>query len=184
MQFHPTAFRDAWLVKLEPIHDGRGYFARTFCIEEFAAHGLETYYPQHSISFSARKGTLRGMHYQCHPHCEAKLVRCLGGKIWDVITDIRPGSPTYCHCQGFDLSQANGCQLYIPKGFAHGLQTLSDDVAVSYLISTPYVSEAARGIRYNDPSLAITWPLPVSEISAKDIEWPDFVRDGPVLPVR
>src|SRR6266571_1302385 len=126
MQFHPTTLRDAWLIHLEPAYDSRGFFARTFCTREFATHGVETNYPQHSISFSARKGTLRGMHYQCAPHSEVKLVRCLKGAIWDVIIDIRPGSLTYCHWQGFELSGATGRQLYIPKGFAHGFQTLTD----------------------------------------------------------
>jgi dTDP-4-dehydrorhamnose 3,5-epimerase len=175
MQFHLTTFRDAWLIQLDAIRDSRGFFARTFCVDEFAAHGLETYFPQHSLSCSARKGTLRGMHYQRPPHCEIKLVRCVKGAIWDVIIDIRPDSPTYRRWEGFELSESNGCQLYIPKGFAHGFQTLSEGVEVNYLISERYVAEAARGIRHNDPSFAIQWPLPVSEISAKDLRWPDFL---------
>jgi len=143
-------------------------------LEEFAAHGLETNYPQHSISFSTRKGTLRGMHYQRDPHSEAKLVRCTQGAILDVIIDIRPDSSTYRRWQEFELSSVNGHQLYIPKGFAHGFQTLSNDVEVNYLISAPYKSEAAHGIRYNDPAFGISWPLPVTEISEKDSDWPDF----------
>ena len=138
MQFHPTRLRDACLVQLEPARDSRGFFARTFCVEEFAARGLETIYPQHSISFSARKGTVRGMHYQHDPRSEAKLVRCTQGSILDVIIDIRPDSPTYRRWEEFELSSANGHQLYIPKGLAHGFQTLSDDVEVNYLISTAY----------------------------------------------
>ena len=125
MQFHPTRLRDAWLIQLKRARDARGFFARTFCVEEFAARGLETNYPQHSISYSARRGTLRGMHYQRDPHGESKLVRCAKGAIWDVIIDIRPASPTYRNCQEFELSSVNGHQLYIPKGFAHGFQTLS-----------------------------------------------------------
>jgi dTDP-4-dehydrorhamnose 3,5-epimerase len=175
MQFHLTTFRDAWLIQLDAIRDSRGFFARTFCVDEFAAHGLETHFPQHSLSCSARKGTLRGMHYQRPPHSEIKLVRCVKGTIWDVIIDIRPDSPTYRRWEGFELSERNGCQLYIPKGFAHGFQTLSEDAEVNYLISERYVAEAARGIRHNDPSFAIQWPLPVSEISAKDLRWPDFL---------
>ena len=174
MQFDLTILRDAYLIQPEPARDNRGFFARTFCAEEFAAHGLETNYPQHSISFSARKGTLRGMHYQRDPHSEAKLVRCTRGAILDVIIDIRPDSPTYHRWQEFGLSSVNGHQLYIPKGFAHGFQTLSDDVEVNYLISAPYEPEAARGIRYNDPAFGIRWPLPVTEISEKDLHWPDF----------
>jgi dTDP-4-dehydrorhamnose 3,5-epimerase len=170
-----TNFHDVWLIHLEPARDTRGFFARTFCVREFAEHGLETNYPQHSISFSARKGTLRGLHYQRAPHAEVKLVRCIKGVIWDVIVDIRSESPTYRQWQSFELSGSNGHQLYIPKGFAHGFQTLNDDVEVNYLISEPYAAAAACGIRYNDPAFGFTWPLPVSEISEQDLHWPDFV---------
>jgi dTDP-4-dehydrorhamnose 3,5-epimerase len=174
MQFYSTTLEGAWLIHLEHRRDSRGFFARTFCVQEFATYGLETSYPQHSISFSACRGTVRGMHYQREPHSEVKLVRCLKGSIWDVIIDIRPNSPTYCRWQGFDLSDADGRQLYIPKGFAHGFQTLSDGVEVNYLISEPYESEAACGIRYDDLSFSIAWPLAVTEISAKDLNWPYF----------
>ena len=174
MEFHSTELRDAYLVQLEPARDNRGYFARTFCVTEFAAHGLESQYRQHSISFSARRGTLRGMHYQRDPHSEAKLVRCTQGVILDVIIDIRPDSPTYRRWQQFELSSVNGRQLYIPKGFAHGFQTLSNDVEVNYLISAPYKPELARGIRYDDPAFGISWPLSVTEISERDLHWPDF----------
>jgi dTDP-4-dehydrorhamnose 3,5-epimerase len=174
MQFHATSLRDAWLVHLEPVHDDRGFFARSFCVDEFAAHGLEAEFRQHSISFSARRGTLRGMHFQRTPYAEVKLVRCTRGAILDVIIDIRPSSPTYRHWQGFELSSVNGHQLYIPKGFAHGFQSLTDDVEVSYLISEPYRADAAAGIRYDDSSFSITWPLPVTVISAKDLRWPDY----------
>jgi len=174
MDFHSTTLRDAYVVKLAPARDNRGFFARTFCVEEFAARELETNFPQHSISFSARKGTLRGMHYQREPHGEAKLVRCIQGSILDVIIDIRPDSTTYRRWQKFELSSANGHQLYVPRGFAHGFQTLSDNVEVHYLISTPYHPELARGIRYDDPAFGISWPHSVTEISEKDLRWPDF----------
>lgn len=174
MQFHATKLHEAYLVQPEPARDNRGFFARTFCVDEFADHGLETSFPQHSISFSARRGTLRGMHYQRDPHGEAKLVRCTRGAILDVIIDIRPDSPTYRRWQDFELSGMDGRQLYIPKGFAHGFQTLSDDVEVSYLISAPYRPEFAHGIRYDDPAFGINWPLPVTEISEKDLRWPHF----------
>jgi dTDP-4-dehydrorhamnose 3,5-epimerase len=174
VQFHPTKIHGAWIVQLEPARDDRGFFARTYCLDEFAAHALETSFPQHSISVSAHKGTLRGMHYQRAPHEEVKLVRCSRGIIWDVIVDIRPASPTYRRWQGFELSSVNGCQLYIPKGVAHGFQTLTDDVEVSYLISAPYRPEAAAGVRHDDPNFAITWPIPVSVISPKDMLWPAF----------
>jgi dTDP-4-dehydrorhamnose 3,5-epimerase len=163
-----------WIVHLERARDRRGFFARTFCVAEFAARGLETSYPQHSISSSVRKGTLRGMHYQREPHSEAKLVRCVKGTIWDVIIDIRPDSPTYRQWQGFELSSMNGDQLYIPKGLAHGFQTLSSDVEVNYLISEPYAPQSASGIRYDDRAFKINWPLAVTEISEKDLHWPDF----------
>ena len=174
MEFHSTRLREACLVQLEPARDKRGFFSRTFCVEEFAARGLETNFPQHSISYSARKGTLRGLHYQCDPRSEAKLIRCIRGAILDVIIDIRPDSPTYRHWQGFELSSENGHQLYIPKGFAHGFQTLSDGVEVNYLISAPYEPALARGIRYDDPAFGISWPLAVTEISERDLCWPDF----------
>src|SRR5262245_36377250 len=174
MQFELTDLKDAQLVLLEPVHDDRGFFARTFCVNEFAAHGLETSYPQHSISLSARRGTVRGMHYQRPPHSEVKLVRCLEGSIWDVIIDLRKDSPTYCRWQGFELSGSNNRQHYIPKGFAHGFQALSDDTVISYLISEPYMPMAASGIRYDDPAFKIGWPLEITAISKKDLEWPNF----------
>jgi dTDP-4-dehydrorhamnose 3,5-epimerase len=177
LQFHTTTLEGAWLIDLEHRCDSRGFFARTFCVQEFTTHGLETSYPQHSISFSARRGTVRGMHFQCKPHSEVKLVRCLKGSIYDVIIDIRPNSPTYRQWQGFDLSDVDGRQLYIPKGFAHGFQTLSDRVEVNYLISEPYDSEAACGIRFDDPSFSIAWPLAITEISPKDLSWPNFVGE-------
>jgi dTDP-4-dehydrorhamnose 3,5-epimerase len=174
VQFHPTEIHSAWLVQLESARDNRGFFARTFCADEFAVHGLETSFPQHSISCSDRKGTLRGMHYQRAPHEEVKLVRCSRGAIWDVIVDLRPESPTYRRWQGFELQSANGHQLYIPKGVAHGFQSLTDDVEVSYLISERYRADSGAGVRYDDPSFGIAWPLPVTAISAKDAAWPDF----------
>ena len=116
------------------------------------------------------------MHYQCAPHSEVKLVRCVKGAIFDVIVDIRPDSPSYLKWQRFELSSGNNHQLYIPKGFAHGFQTLSDDVEVNYLISTPFEPRSTRGIRYNDPAFGILWPLPVTEISEKDLHWPNFAR--------
>jgi dTDP-4-dehydrorhamnose 3,5-epimerase len=175
MQFQSTNLKDAWLVLLEPTRDDRGFFARTFCVDEFAAHGLETSYPQHSISLSSRRGTVRGMHYQRKPHSEVKLVRCSKGTIWDVIVDLRKDSPTYRRWQAFELSGSDNWQIYIPKGFAHGFQTLSDDAEVSYLISERYVPEAAGGIRHDDPTFRIAWPLPIIAISEKDLQWPDFV---------
>jgi dTDP-4-dehydrorhamnose 3,5-epimerase len=175
MRFERTNLEGAWLINLDPARDARGFFARTFSVDEFAARGLETSFPQHSISYSAHSGTLRGMHFQREPHSEVKLVRCAKGAIWDVIIDIRPKSSTFRQWQAFELSDVNGRQLYIPKGFAHGFQTLSDDVEVNYLISEPYMPQSASGLRHDDPSFNIGWPLPVTAISAKDLQWPDFV---------
>ena len=174
MQFEATGLDGAWLIHPERIEDSRGYFVRTFCINEFGEHGLAIEYPQHSVSSSSRKGTVRGMHFQRAPHGEVKLVRCLAGAIWDVIIDIRPQSPTFRQSRGFELSGENGLQLYIPEGFAHGFQTLRDDTRVNYLISRFHVPGAADGIRYNEPGFDVKWPLPVTVISEKDLAWPDF----------
>jgi dTDP-4-dehydrorhamnose 3,5-epimerase len=177
MQFSRTMLNEALLVTLEPTHDDRGFFARSFSVEEFMYRGLETNFPQHSVSYSARAGTLRGMHYQLEPASEVKLVRCTRGAVHDVIVDIRPRSPTHRKWQDFTLSAENRNQLYIPKGFAHGFQTLTDDVEMSYLISAPYQPKLARGFRYDDPAFAIYWPLSVTAISEKDHCWPPFSEE-------
>lgn len=172
MIFHQTDLQDAWLIELEPRGDQRGFFARTMCQEEFAAHGLISEFVQQNTSFSAQRGTLRGLHYQTKPYGEAKLVRCIRGAIADVIVDLRADSPTYLHHQQFELTDGNRRQLYVPPGFAHAFQTLSDEVEVSYLVSTAYRPEAERGLRYSDERLGIKWPLPVSVLSDKDATWP------------
>jgi dTDP-4-dehydrorhamnose 3,5-epimerase len=174
MQFEPTSLDGAWVIHLDLMRDSRGYFSRTFCVDEFKAHELETNFPQHSMSCSFRKGTVRGMHFQRPPHDEVKLVRCLSGAIWDVIIDMRFESPTFGQWFGVELSAENQNQLYIPKGFAHGFQTLSDDAQVNYLISEFYSPDAASGVRYDDPAFSVAWPLPVSVISDKDLSWPNF----------
>jgi dTDP-4-dehydrorhamnose 3,5-epimerase len=174
MRFNETELTGAWLLDVEPIEDARGFFARTFCEQEMAAHGLDTRFVQHSMSQNRRRGTVRGMHLQRAPHEEAKLVRCLKGAIWDVIIDLRPGSATYRAWRGYELSAENHTQLYIPKGFAHGFQTLTDAAEVGYLISAFHAPASAAGFRHDDPAFAIAWPLPVTEISDKDRTWPDF----------
>lgn len=174
MIFTPTDLNGAWLVEPQPFRDPRGWFARTFCEREFAEHGLETRFVQHSTSQNVHKGTLRGMHFQREPHAEVKLVRCLKGAIYDAIIDLRPDSPTFKQTRGFELSAENGRQLYIPKGFAHGFQTLTDECEIGYLISEFYAPEASSGVRYDDPAFALAWPLPISVISDKDRAWPDF----------
>lgn len=174
MRFTKTHLRDAWLIEPEPVSDSRGYFARTYCQQEFAEHGLQTVFVQHSCSRSHVRGTVRGMHFQRPPHSEVKLVGCRKGAIWDVIVDLRPASPTYLRWQGFELTSDNHHQLYVPAGFAHGFQSLCADSEVGYLISEFYAPAAAAGVRYDDPAFAIAWPLHVAVLSDKDKSWPDF----------
>ncbi|MEZ5817614.1 MAG: dTDP-4-dehydrorhamnose 3,5-epimerase [Hyphomicrobiaceae bacterium] len=172
MIFVPARLAGAYLIEPTPYSDERGVFFRSFCEDEFARHGLETRFPQHSISISRRAGTLRGLHFQRAPHQEVKVVRCVSGAIVDVIADLRPDSPTYRQWQAFDLSARNGHQVYVPKGFAHGCLTLTDDAAVSYLISTPYVPDASSGVRFDDPKLGISWPGEITTMSERDQTWP------------
>jgi len=174
MRFTQTELGGAWLIELEPRVDDRGFFARTFCMREFADHGLETRFVQHSISYSSRKGTLRGMHFQRPPHGEVKVVSCLKGAILDVVIDLRPDSPARLQWRAFELSAANRCQLYVPQGFAHGFQTLADDTTVGYLISAFQETTAASGVRHDDLAFAIDWPLPVAAMSDADRSWPNF----------
>jgi dTDP-4-dehydrorhamnose 3,5-epimerase len=174
MRFLQTDLADARLIEAEPFRDERGYFMRTFCEREFAQQGLVSRYVQNSQSFTAKRGAVRGMHFQVDPAAETKVVRCARGAIFDVIIDLRPRSPTYGRWQGFELTAENGRQLYIPGGFAHGFQTLTDDVEAAYLISEFYAPDLAGGVRYDDPAFNIQWPLPVSVISQKDIAWSDY----------
>ncbi len=176
MIFSETKLAGAFTVDPEPIADERGFFARTFCSEAFAAHGLCSTFVQCNVSFNHRRGTLRGMHYQAAPFAEAKLVRCTMGAIHDVIVDLREGSPTRGEWVAVELSAAGWRALYVPEGFAHGFQTLSDDAEVFYQMSVAFEPKAARGIDAADPVLAIRWPLPVSVISAADRALPGFVR--------
>ncbi|MEL7040216.1 MAG: dTDP-4-dehydrorhamnose 3,5-epimerase [Pseudomonadota bacterium] len=173
MIIHDTDLRDAKLIELQRRGDERGFFARTFCVEEFAAAGLPVQFVQQNMSFSAQQGTLRGMHWQKAPHGEDKLIRCLSGAIFDVILDLRPTSPSFLKWQGFVLNDTNKHQVLVPKGFAHGFQTLTPDVEVSYLVSHPYTPEAEAGMRWDDPAFAIEWPLDPTEVSEKDANWPD-----------
>lgn len=178
MIFHDTELKDARLIDLEPRGDDRGMFARSFCAREFAAAGLETIYVQQNMSVSNFKGTLRGMHFQRTPDAEVKLIRCLRGAIIDIIVDIRRHSPSFMRHQAFELSASNRRQLYVPRGFAHGFQTLTDDVEVSYLVSAFYAPDSEGGLRHDDPALAIDWPLPVTVISPKDASWPLIERES------
>lgn len=175
MLFRETRLAGVRLIELEPARDERGFFSRTFCTREFAAQGLETAFPQHSVSYTARGGSVRGMHFQRTPHEEVKLLHCVKGAIHDVLIDLRPASPTYRRWEAYELTAENRRQLYVPAGLAHGFQTLAPDTEVAYLISAFYVADAAAGLRYDDPAFAITWPLPIADVSAKDRAWPDFV---------
>ena len=174
MQFRHTKLADVRLIDLEPAVDERGFFARTFCEREFGQQDLETSFVQHSISSTTRAGSVRGMHFQRPPHAEVKLIRCIAGAIHDILIDLRPGSPTYLKWEAYELTAQNRRQLYVPAGFAHGFQTFAPDSVVAYLISAFYAPEAAAGFRHDDPAFAIPWPLPVADISAKDLSWPDF----------
>jgi dTDP-4-dehydrorhamnose 3,5-epimerase len=174
MIFRETPLPGAWVLEPERIADERGFFARTWCRRDFEVRGLETDIAQCSVSFNHRRGTLRGLHFQAEPHAEVKLVRVNRGAIWDVIVDLRPDSPTYRRHFAVVLSAQAGHQLYIPKGMAHGFQTLEDATEVSYQISAFYTPEAARGYRWDDPAFAIPWPEPVTVISEKDRSLPLF----------
>ena len=174
MIFRSTELAGAWLLEPERREDERGWFARVTCRTEFETHGLVSDFVQTSAAYNHRSGTIRGMHYQRPPYREVKLVRCTRGAIWDVIIDLRPESPSYRKWQGFDLSADNGRQLYVPEGFAHGYQTLTDASEVAYAMSAYYAPGYDDGIRYDDPAFAIEWPLPVAVISEKDRAWPAF----------
>ena len=168
MIFTETTLKGAYVIEAERKEDERGFFARTCCQEEFRARGLSPRVAQCSVSFNENKGTLRGMHYQVAPHQETKLVSCVRGAIYDVIIDLRPDSPTYCHWFAVDLSAENYKMLYIPEGFAHGFQTLEDTSEVFYQMSESYYPQAARGVRWDDPAFGIEWALECKVISAKD----------------
>jgi dTDP-4-dehydrorhamnose 3,5-epimerase len=174
MIFHETSLPGAFVIEPERNMDERGYFARTWCANEFAALGLCKRWEQCSISFNKKRGTLRGLHYQEAPHQEAKLVRCTRGGIYDVTVDIRRESPTFGTWVAVELTAENGKQLFIPKGCAHGFQTMLDDTEVHYQISECYCPEAARGIRWDDPRLTIPWPIRQRIVSRRDSAFPDF----------
>ena len=175
MRFTELELAGAWLIEIEPHRDERGFFARTYCAREFEEHGLVSMIAQCSTSFNAKRGTVRGMHYQTAPHAEEKVVRCTAGSIFDVIVDIRPDSPMYARWCGVELSAVNRRMLYIPVGFAHGFQTLTDDAEVLYQISTEHAPAASHGIRWTDPSLNIAWPITEGVIvSERDASFPSM----------
>ena len=174
MTFHETRIPGVFEIHIEPQQDERGFFARTWCREEFKSHALNPQLVQCSISFNKRKGTLRGLHYQIAQYREGKLVRCTQGSIYDVALDLRMDSPTFKHWTAATLSAANRNMLYIPEGCAHGFLTLENETEVFYQMSQVYNAESARGVRWDDPAFGIAWPETVQVISERDRAYPDF----------
>jgi dTDP-4-dehydrorhamnose 3,5-epimerase len=174
VRFTETRLAGAFLVDVERREDARGFFARSFCRNEFAARGMAPVFVQGNVSFNTRRGTLRGMHFQADPKSEPKLVRCTRGAILDVILDLRPGSPTFRGWVGAELTWENHRALYVPPGFAHGFQTLTADSEVFYLMGEFYDPEFARGVRWDDPAFAIEWPIANPILSERDASYPDF----------
>ena len=175
MIFQETKLKGSFVIRMEPIGDNRGFFARAWCQNEFKAHGLITNFVQANITHSPHRGTLRGLHYQIAPHQEIKLVRCTCGAIYDLIIDLRPESPTFMQWHGTELTAGNRKMVYIPGGFAHGYQILADDTEVFYQVGQFYAPEYKRGIRWDDPAFQIDWPITGQVIlSEKDKHWPDY----------
>ena len=178
MRFTETPIAGAWTIDPAPHVDERGRFFRAWCSREMAEHGIGFTPLQANMGESHRAGTLRGMHYQVAPHEEAKLMRCTRGRIFDVLVDLRPGSATFGKWYGTELSAQNARMLYLPPLCAHGYQTLEDDTEIYYLTSAVYAPDASRGLRYDDPTVGIRWPLPVSAISDQDTKWPHLEQTG------
>jgi dTDP-4-dehydrorhamnose 3,5-epimerase len=174
LKFVSTPLAGAQLIEIEKLSDNRGFFGRAFGAREFAAEGLADRFVECSVSFNARKGTLRGMHFQKAPHAETKLVRVTRGSIYDVVIDLRPDSPTFKQWFGVTLSADAHRQLLVPEGFAHGFITQEDDTEIHYMISQVFAPTAATGVRYNDPQFNIRWPTEPVVVSDKDRAWPDF----------
>lgn len=179
MLFIETALPGAYVVQLEERRDDRGFFARTFCVREFADQGLTTRISQCNLSYNRRRGTVRGLHYQAEPAGEAKLIRCIAGAVHQVLVDMRPESATYLRHVAVELSADNRLAVYLPELVAAGIQTLDDDTTLLYQVSEFHTPEAERGVRFDDPAIGVSWPLPVTEISAKDAAWPYLQRGGP-----
>jgi dTDP-4-dehydrorhamnose 3,5-epimerase len=175
MKLEPTPLPGAYVVRLERLADERGWFARTYDPEPLREAGIDPTDVQCSVSFNARAGTLRGMHFQEAPHAEDKLVRCTRGAVYDVIVDLRRESSTYCRWFAVELTPDNGLELLVPKGFAHGFLTLADDTEVHYQMSYPFVPGAGRGVRWDDPAFGIEWPAAAERVmSERDASYPDF----------
>jgi dTDP-4-dehydrorhamnose 3,5-epimerase len=176
MKFTETKIPGVFFIGLERHEDDRGWFARAWCCEEFAAHGLSTDLAQCNLSHNAQRGTVRGMHFQTAPHAEVKLVRCMAGAVQDVALDLRSDSSTFKQSFAVELSAANGVALFIPEGVAHGFQTLMDDTTLFYQMSAPYVPEAIDGVRWNDPAFNIEWPITDPIMYDRDTAFPDFIE--------
>jgi dTDP-4-dehydrorhamnose 3,5-epimerase len=176
MIFTETIFKGSYIIELEKIIDERGYFARSFCKNEFSAHGLKTDIVQCNISFNSKKGTLRGMHMQLPPKAEAKLIRCTKGRIYDVIIDLRSESETYCKWLAIELTEEKNKAIYVPEGFAHGFQTLEENSEVFYHMFEFYDPGSATGVRWDDQAFCIEWPLPNPLISEKDASYPLYKK--------
>jgi len=174
MKFTETKLKGAWLVEIQKIEDERGFFGRAWCRKEFEDKGLNANIKQLNTSFSNQKGTLRGMHYQADPFQEVKFVRCIQGRIFDVMVDLRPESPTFLQWDGYELSAENGRMLYVPERFATGFLTLEDNCGMYYTTTEFYAPDAARGIRYNDPAVGVEWPAEITDISDIDRDRPDL----------
>lgn len=174
MIFHETKLQGVFEIRIEPLRDERGFFARSWCQTEFKAHGLNPALVQCNISFNGRKGTLRGMHYQLAPYAEAKLIRCTRGAIYDVIVDLRLESPTFKQWVSVVLTAEKRNMAYVPEDCAHGFLTLEDDTEVLYQMSQFFSAESARGVRWDDPAFQITWPNEIAVISERDKNYPDF----------
>ncbi len=174
MFFHDSAIAGVVVLEPERRSDERGFFARTFCEEELGSRGLVRRFQQSSLSFNARRGTVRGMHFSLAPHEETKIVRCTSGAVHDVLIDLRRGSSTYRKCVGFALTAENRHALYVPPGVAHGFQALADGAELLYMIDLPYDAGAASGVRWNDPAFHVAWPEPISVISARDLDFDDW----------
>jgi dTDP-4-dehydrorhamnose 3,5-epimerase len=178
MRFIATPLQGAYVIEPERLEDERGFFARSWCHEAFAARGLNSSLAQCNISFNAKRGTLRGLHYQAAPYEEAKLVRCTRGRAWDVMVDLRRGSPTRACWLAVEISAENRRMVYLPEGFAHGFQALADDTELFYQMSAPYRAEAVRGVRWDDPTLRISWPVADPIVSPKDRSLPSLAEAG------
>lgn len=174
MKFVPTTLEGVWLIELKPHQDERGFLARTYCAKEFSEHGLNIAWPQCNWTLTRHRGMIRGLHYQALPRPEIKLIRCINGKIYDVLVDVRKDSPSYGQWEAFELDGSGFRQLYVPGGLAHGFQCLTDDCQVFYQMSEFFEADLARGIRWNSPALKITWPVSDVALSDRDKNLPLF----------